>query len=111
MELLMAQHGVLRAAAADLACGTGVHARLLAPCFDAVLALDVSVPMLRVCAQECADLDNVATCLGTLQEFELPRRVDVAICLGDSLNYLLSEQDLARFFRRAHATLSRRGLL
>ena len=78
----------------DVACGTGKSFLPLVDRFTAITACDVSAGMLAA-AQEKA---GPAVTLVRADMRELPPlgRFDLVSCLNDSLNYLLSEPDLAR---------------
>jgi ArsR family transcriptional regulator len=67
---------------ADLGCGTGNAAELLAPNVGAVIAVDQSVPMLRAARKRLAEFDNVTFQRGELERLPLPDgSVDAAVCI------------------------------
>lgn len=90
----------------DLACGTGTIAVALAERGYRVVGVDRSEEMLAVADEKArrARVDVTWT-LQDLRSFELPEPVDAAVCLFDSLNYLIGEGDLERALKRAAASL------
>ncbi|MEM9374540.1 MAG: methyltransferase domain-containing protein [Planctomycetota bacterium] len=69
-------------AVADLGCGTGNAAELLAPWVRHVIAVDESPEMMDAAAQRLADHDNVEFVQGDLTKPSVaPGCVDAAVCL------------------------------
>jgi SAM-dependent methyltransferase len=67
---------------ADLGCGTGNVAELLAPCVAQVVAVDTSEAMLSAAKKRLAAYDNVTFVEGTLDKLPLkPGAVDAAVCM------------------------------
>lgn len=67
---------------ADLGCGTGNAAELLAPWVSHVVAVDESPEMMDAAAQRLADYDNIEFVQGDLTEPSVePASVDAAVCL------------------------------
>ena len=67
---------------ADLGCGTGNAAELVAPWVEQVLAIDASPEMLDAARRRLGDTENVRFVLGDLTERIVePRTVDAAVCL------------------------------
>ena len=67
--------------AADLGCGTGNAAELLAPCVERVVAVDTSEPMLGAARSRLADLANVEYRAGNLESLPLEgASVDAVVC-------------------------------
>ena len=67
---------------ADLGCGTGNAAELLAPCVERVIAVDESEPMLRAAGQRLDDAANVECRRGELESLPLDdASVDAVVCL------------------------------
>lgn len=96
------------AAALDLACGTGGFTRELAAAGLHVTGLDYSEDMLREARSRLPDMAFVA---GDLRSFALPGRFDLITCVFDSLNNLLTAEDLTAALTRARAHLKPGGLL
>ena len=103
MQLLERENLTVRTAA-DLACGTGSVALLLAQKGLQVIGVDMSEEMLCVAQQKAQEAENppVFVCQ-RLEKLNLPRGVDLAVCALDSMNYItdpaLCRQALGRIFR------------
>ncbi len=94
----------------DLACGTGVCLRLWQDKGYAVIGLDKSLSMLRVCREKLADCSTAFLINSDMRNFQLGQRLPVITCLYDSLNYLLTESDLLNCFKRVHDALRDDGV-
>ena len=94
---------------AELACGTGSLARLLAQRGYQVTAVDRSADMLCQAEQKCRGLDVRFLCQD-LSRLRLPQPVDAAVCCLDSLNYITRPALLRRTFQRAYQALKPGGL-
>jgi len=130
---VLARHPVAGQRALDLACGTGTFAAILADAGWDVVGLDRSEPMLaiardRACATppgrltfvqgDMRDLPTNDHHTGTI--YHAPTNevlldvcrssFDLVTCTYDSLNYLLTEPDLARCFSSAARALRPGGL-
>lgn len=103
MQLLQ-REGISVRTAADLACGTGSVALLLAQRGLRVIGVDMSEEMLCVAQQKAltASQPPMFVCQ-RLERLNLPRGVDLAVCALDSMNYItdpaLCRQALARIYR------------
>ena len=100
----------------DVACGTGIVSELLVGAgYHPVVGVDLSNAMVRIARTKAAargigeqslryETQNAATLdLGAA-------RFDLAVCLFDSLNYILDPADLARAFVRIAAHLAPGGV-
>lgn len=95
---------------ADLACGTGSVALLLAKQGLQVTAVDMSEEMLCVAAQKAQGLPNCPMFVcQSLQRLHLPRGVDLAVCALDSLDYIIDPEDCAEAIRRVYRALNPGG--
>jgi SAM-dependent methyltransferase len=93
----------------DLACGTGIPTLMLARRGYRMTGVDRSPEMLKVLESKRGDLP-VTTIHADIRDFTLPEPLEGAICLYDSMNYLLTEDDLVRCFSCARAALVSGGL-
>jgi SAM-dependent methyltransferase len=110
-EWLIRRYGIRFASAADIACGTGTFVRYLREHgVPVVYGVDHSPEMLRIAIRK--NQGNGAQFLrqgfATLQ---LPHPVDLITCHFDSLNYLLTSDDLLRALHPFHANLNPGGHL
>ena len=108
---IMNAEGCAPRTAVDLACGTGSVTLLLAQEGLQVTGVDLSEDMLTVASQkaQAQDLHPVFVCQ-PLQALRLPRRVDLAVCALDSLDYILNPEDCREAIRRVYKALNPGGI-
>lgn len=96
--LLQEQNSVV-----DLGCGTGTLTELLAAKGYDMIGIDNSQEMLQIAMEkrERSGLD-ILYLQQDMREFELYGAVGAVISVCDSLNYLLTEEDLLSTFRLVH---------
>jgi len=96
--LLQEQNSVV-----DLGCGTGTLTELLAAKGYDMIGIDNSWEMLQIAMEkrERSGLD-ILYLLQDMREFELYGAVGAVISVCDSLNYLLTEEELLSTFRLVH---------
>ena len=107
---VLQQHGSPRQVA-ELACGTGNIAFALADLGYEVSGYDVSEAMVRVAAGK-ADGDPSAPRFAArdLRNLSGLGPFDAAVCLYDSLNYLLALEDVGHALAEVHRVLSAEGV-
>lgn len=94
----------------DVACGTGTLAVMMARRGWKVFGVDASEGMLQCAAGKMAAKSLPISLLHQdMRELLLPQQVDLATSLFDSLNHLLTPEDLARTFRRIRLALLSSG--
>jgi len=95
----------------DLACGTGTVAVSMAQEGFQVVAVDLSPAMLLEAEKKAQRAGvKVAFLRQDMRRLTLKEPVDLVTCFFDSLNYLLSYEDLVRTFKRVARVLSSGGL-
>lgn len=98
--------------AADLACGTGSVACLLAQRGIRTLGVDISEEMLTQAQAKCADLPAMPMFVcQSLQALTLPVGVDLAVSALDGLDYILDPKDCELAIRRIYKALNPGGIL
>ena len=103
--------GKMPRTAVDLACGTGSVAKLLAEDGLQVTAVDMSEDMLTVAWEKTAHMEGQPMFIcQKLQELQLSRGVDLAVCALDSLDYILDPADCKEAIRRVYKTLNPGGI-
>ncbi|NLC56875.1 MAG: class I SAM-dependent methyltransferase [Armatimonadetes bacterium] len=90
----------------DIACGTGNVTFALADRGYEVAGVDLSAPMLAIARRKaCRYRRDIPFFQGDMRCLSLPERYDLAVCLYDSLNYLLSPDDVQQAFASAYQVL------
>ena len=107
---ILAREGLNPRTAVDLACGTGSVALRLAKRGLRVTAVDMSWEMLMVAQQKAAE-EGVYPQFACqkLQQLQLPRGVDLAVCALDSIDYILDPADCKEAIRRVYKALNPGG--
>lgn len=95
----------------DLGCGTGSMTELLAKQGYDMIGVDLSDSMLDIAMEKRAQSGhNILYLQQDMREFELYGTVAAVVCVCDSLNYLLEEEDLAEVFSLVHNYLDQNGV-
>lgn len=113
LDEVLTRHAFIGDSAVDVACGSGTLALGLAQKGWRVYGVDASPDMLAQARQKAAALDRPAAVTwlqADVREFSLPETVDLATSTYDSLNYLLTFDDLRRAFRCVAGALRPGGL-
>jgi SAM-dependent methyltransferase len=96
----------------DLATGTGSVALEFAQRGCSVTGIDLSAPMIRQARQKArAQALSARFLCHDLADFGLPAEFDHAVCLYDSLNYILDPDRLKQAFANIRRALREDGLL
>ncbi len=93
----------------DLACGTGTTSVMLHDRGYEVIAVDSSAEMLAVARTKKEDRD-ILFLNQEMRDFELYGTVDGVICLLDSVNYVIEEDDLLSCFKWVNNYLNPGGV-
>lgn len=94
----------------ELACGTGEIALRLAKANKMVYASDLSMDMLEVAKLKAMEEDvNLLLQRVDMTDFTTNREVDLILCLCDSLNYLLEEEQIIQSFKNVYVSLKHKG--
>lgn len=106
--MLLEREGASRGTVVDLACGTGEIAWRLRRRGYATIGVDISQEMLEIASQKCAS--DVLLLHQDMRELELHAPVEGVACLCDGMNYMVSEEDLAKVFARVASCLTQGGV-
>jgi SAM-dependent methyltransferase len=108
-ERLVRRYGISFRSAADIGCGTGLFARhLKLSRAIPIFGVDLSEPMLRVAARNCCGMD-VQLLRQDIRRLHLPRKVDLITANFDTLNHMVTTNDLLETLRRVVENLNRGG--
>ncbi|MGB9719921.1 MAG: class I SAM-dependent DNA methyltransferase [bacterium] len=114
IERIILMHKIKEKLILDIACGTGVCLEMWFEKGYRIIGLDASETMLEVCrgrfSEDLFRSGKVQLIQGDLRNFLLNEQVPVVTCLYDSLNYLLSTDELLSCFKAVYANLSRNGI-
>jgi SAM-dependent methyltransferase len=95
----------------DVGCGTGNISIILGPYFKNIYGVDLSEQMLFEAGEKFRNerLRPILVCQD-MRYLELNRKFDLITCCLDAVNYLLSEEDLIRYFYSIRKHLNPEGL-
>jgi SAM-dependent methyltransferase len=108
MQKLMLRHLPPHAKVLDLCCGVGHFTQALVACGYDVTGLDGSEEMLRYARER---VPSVPLLVGDARSFQLPDRFDAVVSTFDSLNHVMSLEELCQVFLHVHAVLKNGGYL
>ena len=108
-------HGGDVSAVLDVACGPGYHARAFARSGIQAVGLDLRPEMLRFAEDEARKERTAAAAslqwtVADMRTFRLEQKVDVAFCMFDGLDCLLTNESLTRHFQAVADNLTPNGL-
>lgn len=108
---ILKKEGVGEGLVLDLGCGTGSMTELLSQEGYDMIGVDLSDRMLNIAMEKRAQSGlDILYLQQDMREFELFGTVRAVICLCDSLNYLLEEEDVLETFRLVNNYLDPKGL-
>lgn len=91
----------------DLACGTGINSIRFANRGLKVYGIDSSDAMLQEAQRKGS---NVTFSRGHFLNFTIPKKVDAAICLDFSANYILRTEEFVDYINRVYDSLNHGGI-
>ncbi|MDR2547549.1 MAG: class I SAM-dependent methyltransferase [Lachnospiraceae bacterium] len=95
----------------ELGCGTGTMTKLLADLGYDMIGIDNSSAMLDIANRKKDEHGHdILYLCQDMQEFELYGAVGAFVCVCDSINYLLGDEELAATFRLIHNYLCPGGI-
>ncbi len=110
IESIWSAHGCSPVSVLDLACGTGNMSLRFARNGYLVTGIDRSEDMLDVARRKARDEGlYIQFVKGCMEDFTADRQFDAAVCLFDSLNYLLEPKDVQSCFRSVFRALNPGG--
>ena len=110
-QQILAREGVKPRTCVDLACGTGSVTALLARQGLDVVGVDLSEEMLTQAQQKTMDITPMPRFVcQRLEQLQLPRGVDLAVCALDSLDYIIDPEGCRQAIRRVYKALNPGGI-
>lgn len=108
---ILEKSGVKNGLVLELGCGTGNMTRRMADKGYDMIGLDTSEEMLSIAREFGMEKeDKILYLCQDMREFELYGTVAAVICVCDSMNYMLTEEDLLKVFRLVSNYLDPGGL-
>ena len=111
VQKLLNQYNIKSGLILELGCGTGSMTRQLAGRGYEMIGIDNSEEMLQI-ARDKGEVsnDNILYLCQDMREFELFGTVSAVISVCDSMNYILSEEDLLQVFKLVNNYLDPQGV-
>lgn len=111
VQLLLDKFHIKEGLLLELGCGTGSMTRQLAAKGYDMIGLDNSEEMLQIAREKGNEAgDGILYLCQDMREFELFGTVAAVVSVCDSMNYILSEEDLAKVFRLVNNYLDPGGI-
>ncbi len=110
VQLLLKQYGIEDGLLLELGCGTGSMTRRLANKGFDMIGIDNSDEMLSIAREKNSDSENTLYLCQDMREFELYGTVKAVVSVCDSMNYILSEEDLLQVFKLVNNYLDPNGV-
>ena len=107
---LLKKYGVEQGIVLELGCGTGsMTSRLSARGYD-MIGIDSSEEMLSIAREKSSGKEDILYLCQDMRNFELYGTVAAVVSVCDSMNYILTEEDLLEVFRLVNNYLDPRGI-
>lgn len=107
---LFHQYGITDGTLVELGCGTGTLAIQMHKSGYSVIGIDNSTDMLSLAAGKITDTSGITLLCQDMRELNLGTLYDGFYCLCDSLNYLLSSDDILFAFYGVKKHLRKNGI-
>ena len=109
---LMYRYNVMPGArVAELGCGTGNMTDRLSEDGFRMTGIDLSEDMLEIAREKQGDREAIKYIHADIRDVQLPDKQDVIVSVGDTMNYLLTVNDLSLAMHSAYENLKDGGLL
>lgn len=111
IDSIMKDYGIDKGLVLELGCGTGAMTRRMAARGYDMIGIDMSEEMLSLARQRSEGKeDGILYLCQDMREFELYGTVAAVFCVCDTINYMLSSEDLSKVFRLVANYLDSGGL-
>jgi predicted TPR repeat methyltransferase len=109
IKRILDDNGIAQAKILDLACGTGILAKILSNNGHQVHGIDISPQMIEIARKKSTGLPDTAFQVQNMTKFFIDKRFDLITCVFDSINYVLDPSALRSMFTRVHSALNKHG--
>ncbi len=110
VQCLLKKNNISEGLLLELGCGTGSMTRRLADRGFDMIGIDYSEEMLAIARENNAGDYNILYLCQDMREFELFGTVAAVVSVCDSMNYILSEEELLKVFRLVNNYLDPGGI-
>lgn len=110
LKNLFYQYSITDGTLIELGCGTGTLSLLMHEAGYSVIGIDNSIDMLTLAAEKTKDTPDITLLCQDMRELELGNTYDGFYCICDSLNYLLSSEDILSAFCGVKKHLRENGI-
>ena len=111
VEDLFEYYGPIPKRVLDIACGTGQVTVRLARSGYEMFGVDKALEMMQVAREKARNMRvKIGLAQSDMRSLPFKRTFDAAICLYDSINYMLTREDLRKAFLSAASVLKTGGL-
>ena len=112
VQKILKQYKIEKGLIVELGCGTGSMTRQMADKGYDMIGIDNSEEMLQLAREKNEEgYDSILYLCQDMREFELYGTVSAIISVCDSMNYILSEEDMLQVFKLANNYLDPQGIL
>lgn len=108
---ILREYGIEDGLVLELGCGTGSLTRALAGKGYDMIGVDNSEEMLEMAMDKQQEGEDILYLLQDMREFELYGTVRAVVSICDSMNYILTYEDLVQVFRLVNNYLDPGGIL
>lgn len=110
IEKTLLDHGIESGRILELACGTGILAIRLARSGHAVLGIDRSPEMVSIASMKGRYVKGVDFAVADMRNLDLEPEFDATLCMFDSLNYLMTSEDVSGTLKSVSSMLRKNGV-
>ena len=107
---LFSKFNVTNGTLAELGCGTGTMALLMKEHGFEIIGIDNSTDKLTIAADKTQNITGITLLKQNMCEFDLGMEIEGIYCVCDSLNYLLTKEEILQTFTKVKAHLLPNGI-
>ncbi|MFC2095741.1 class I SAM-dependent DNA methyltransferase [Candidatus Bipolaricaulota bacterium] len=110
VESTLSEYGIKSGKILELACGTGILAIHLARSGHSVLGVDRSSEMVAIASAKGRHVKGVDFTVADMRTVKIDSSFDAALCMFDSLNYLVTLEDVSETLESVSRLLRENGV-